>query len=81
MRPITGSPGAWVSAYLGAHMGGPCALHWSQDGRTWQPIFEGRGNRAWCEATVPDLQPGRLLLRVSGTDVQLEELVVTFEAG
>jgi hypothetical protein len=70
---------ARVGAFLGAHQGGPFALHWTQGNQEEQALFEGRGDREWREAVLPNLHPGKLYLRVSGTDVQLEELVVTWE--
>jgi len=70
---------ARVGAFLGAHQAGPFALRWAQAGQDEQSLFEGRGNREWREATIPNPRQGKLFLRVSGTDVQLEELVVTWE--
>jgi len=70
---------ARVGAFLGAHQAGPFAMHWTQGEQDEQVLFEGRGNREWREGTIAGLHPGKLLLRVSGTDVQLEEVVVTWE--
>ncbi|NPV46159.1 MAG: hypothetical protein HPY69_04320 [Armatimonadetes bacterium] len=67
-----------LGVYLGAHRAGPFALAWSQDGKHWQTVLEGRGNRAWRETTLSGVQAGPVYLRVSGTDVQLEELVLTW---
>lgn len=69
---------ATLGVRLGAHQAGPFALAWSQDGQTWQTVLEGRGERAWRTTTLSGVQPGPVYLRVSGTDVQLEELVLTW---
>jgi len=69
---------AELQMLLGAHQGGPFAVHWSRDGETWQALLEGRGNREWRIANLGGLGPGDLYLRISGTDCQLEELVLTW---
>jgi hypothetical protein len=70
---------ARLSLYLGAHRAGPFKLLSSQDAEAWETVLEGRGNRAWREVKVPGLRAGPLLLRFAGQDVQVQEVVVTWE--
>ncbi len=63
---------------LGAHMGQAHKLEYSQDGESWQTVLEGTGGVTLRGATIEGLAEGTLYLRVSGNDVQLDELVVTW---
>lgn len=69
---------AQLGAYLGAHMAGPFRVDWSLDGQNWRTVLEGHGDRTRREARLGGVQPGPVHVRVSGTDAQLEELVLTW---
>jgi hypothetical protein len=64
---------------LGAHMAGPFTVTYSPDGTDWRTLLDSRGDRAWRQATVANLQPGQLYLRFAGENVQLGELVLAWE--
>ena len=67
-----------LEMFLGAHQGGPFKLLCSQDGEEWKTLLDTSGNRAARTLAVEGLQPGKLLLRVSGENCQVEEVVVTW---
>ncbi|MBM3471705.1 MAG: hypothetical protein FJX75_00355 [Armatimonadetes bacterium] len=69
---------AELQMLLGAHLAGPFAVRYSQDGNEWKTLLDGRGDRAWRQATLTNLQPGKLYLRFAGENVQLDELVLTW---
>lgn len=69
---------AKLEMFLGAHQAGPFKLLCSQDGEEWQTLLDTSGNRASRTLTIDDLKPGKLFLRVSGENCQVEEVMVTW---
>jgi hypothetical protein len=70
---------AQVEMDVGAHQAGPWSVAWSQDGKNWQPLMQGRSERAWHRAAIPALTSGALWLRCLGEDEQVGEVIVRLQ--
>ena len=79
--PVPSECDAEIAVRLGAHQGQAHKLEASPDGETWETLLDGTGGVQEREARVDGLEPGTLYLRVSGTDVQLDEVIVTWVNG
>ena len=76
--PVRQPGKARVAMLVGAHQARHWSVLWSQDGETWQPLYEGESNLSWHSAETETLQQGDLYLKIDGDGQQVREVVVTF---
>lgn len=76
--PVPHTGDAAIRMQVGAHQAGPWSVVWSRDGKSWQPMMEGRSELGWHEAHIVDLKEPSFYLRCKGVDQQVREVIVTY---